>query len=270
MRETALFRSPLFSVTEFHCPADDPAWTSSNLIQSRSPILVFPRQPVGIRHSDRPRVLATPNLVMLYNPAQEFERELRDARGDSCIYITIHEPALAELEHASEVVADGRLAGTYVPCPPTSYLQQHVLGRRLSSHTLDPLGAEEATWALVSHVLARRFEPRTTTRTHYELAEAAKERIVATLGESLSLAQLGRQLGVSPFHLARTFRAQTGFTLHQYRTQLRLRRALVELGGDAASLTRLAFELGFASHSHFTDTFRREFGVPPSVVRRIA
>lgn len=270
MRETELFGGPLFSVTEFHCPPDDPAWSSSNLIQSRSPILVFPRQPVGIRHSDRPRVLATPNVVMLYNPAQEFQRELRDARGDSCIYVTIHEPALAELEPASEVVADGRLAGTYVPCPPTSYLQQHVLGRRLSSHTLDPLAAEEATWSLVSRVLARRPQGPAAKRSHHELAEAAKERIVETLGESVSLAQLGKQLGVSPFHLARTFRAQTGFTLHQFRTQLRLRRALVELDREGRNLTRLAFDLGFASHSHFTDTFRREFGLPPSAVRAIA
>jgi AraC-like DNA-binding protein len=270
MRETELLGGPLFSVTEFHCPPDDPAWSTSNLIQSRSPILVFPRQPVGIRHADRPRVLATPNLVMLYNPAQEFERELRDARGDSCVYITMHEPALAELESTTPVVAEGRLAGTYVPCPPSSYLQQYVLARRLNSRALDPLAAEEATWALVSHLLARRAHQQTANRTHYELAEAAKERIVATLSHSVSLAQLGQQLGVSPFHLARTFRAQTGFSLHQYRTQLRLRRALVELDRDGRDLTRLAFDLGFASHSHFTDTFRREFGAPPSALRAIA
>jgi AraC-like DNA-binding protein len=184
--------------------------------------------------------------------------------------VTIHEPALAELEQTTPVVAEGRLAGTYVPCPPSSYLEQHVLARRLSSRALDPLAAEEATWALVSHVLARRAQQQTLNRTHYELAEAAKERIVATLSDSVSLTQLGKQLGVSPFHLARTFRAQTGFSLHQYRTQLRLRRALVELDRDGRDLTRLAFDLGFASHSHFTDTFRRQFGVPPSAVRRIA
>jgi len=63
------------------------------------------------------------------------------------------------------------------------------------------------------------------------------------------------------------FRRQTGFSLHQYRTQLRLRLALERLPESAGSLTSLAFELGFASHSHFTDTFRREFGVAPSAVR---
>src|SRR3954447_20899807 len=104
MRETQLYTGSLFTITEFECPPDDEAWSSSNLIESRTPIAVFPRQPVGIRPADRPRVLATPNLVMLYNPAQEFERERRDARGDSCIYITTREPALAALERASEVV----------------------------------------------------------------------------------------------------------------------------------------------------------------------
>src|SRR3954454_1723937 len=131
MQEMQLFRSSLFTVTEFVCPPDDEAWSSSNLIESRAPIAVFPRQPVGIRPADRPRVLATPNLVMLYNPAQEFERELRDARGDSCIYITIREPVLAALERASDVVADGRMATTHVPCTKKAYFQQYLLGRYL-------------------------------------------------------------------------------------------------------------------------------------------
>ncbi|WP_422928269.1 helix-turn-helix domain-containing protein [Singulisphaera sp. PoT] len=36
----------------------------------------------------------------------------------------------------------------------------------------------------------------------------------------------------------------------------------------AADLTALALELGFSSHGHFSDTFRREFGRTPSEVRR--
>jgi AraC-like DNA-binding protein len=36
------------------------------------------------------------------------------------------------------------------------------------------------------------------------------------------------------------------------------------------NLTALAFELGFSSHSHFADAFRREFGRTPSEVRRNA
>ena len=43
--------------------------------------------------------------------------------------------------------------------------------------------------------------------------------------------------------------------------------ALERIADPALPLTELALDLGFASHSHFTDTFRRTFGRPPSAVR---
>ena len=62
---------------------------------------------------------------------------------------------------------------------------------------------------------------------------------------------------------ARVFREETGFSLHGYRTQLRLRLALDALAAGR-EIGELAHDLGFASHSHFTDSFRRVFGVAPS------
>ena len=63
------------------------------------------------------------------------------------------------------------------------------------------------------------------------------------------------------------FRAETGFTLAGYRQALRLRAALERLPPTPGDLTTLALELGFSSHSHFTASFTREFGVPPSSIR---
>lgn len=37
---------------------------------------------------------------------------------------------------------------------------------------------------------------------------------------------------------------------------------------DRGDLTDIALSFGFSSHSHFTDSFRREFGIPPSRLRR--
>jgi AraC-like DNA-binding protein len=34
-------------------------------------------------------------------------------------------------------------------------------------------------------------------------------------------------------------------------------------------LTRLALDLGYSSHSHFTASFRRAFGLTPSAARTI-
>ena len=85
-----------------------------------------------------------------------------------------------------------------------------------------------------------------------------------------SLEQLARQLHVSPFHLARVFRAHTGFSLHGYRLQLRLRAALARVLDGEDDLAALACELGFASHSHLTDRFRQAFERSPSALRRAA
>jgi AraC-like DNA-binding protein len=74
----------------------------------------------------------------------------------------------------------------------------------------------------------------------------------------------------SPFHLARVFRERAGVPVHRYLTRLRLRAALERLSDGADDLTALALDLGFSSHSHFTDAFRREFGRSPSDVRRDA
>lgn len=84
---------------------------------------------------------------------------------------------------------------------------------------------------------------------------------------NLSLSEIAREVETSVFHLARIFKARTGFSLHAYRNQLRLRAALERLPDRAVDLINIALDLGFSSHSHFTETFRRHFGQTPSVIR---
>ncbi len=86
------------------------------------------------------------------------------------------------------------------------------------------------------------------------------------MSERVTLDDVARAVHVSPFHLARIFQQQTGVPVHRYLTQLRLRASLERLDSD---LTVVALELGFSSHSHFTDAFRREFGRSPSEMRKI-
>lgn len=107
-------------------------------------------------------------------------------------------------------------------------------------------------------------------RAHHELAEDARAAIAVHLTERLTLDCLAAEVGASPYHLARLFRAQTGQSLHAYRDELRLRTSLplvTELAGR--DLTWIALELGYSSLSHFSDRFRRLFGVPPSEVREL-
>jgi AraC-like DNA-binding protein len=86
--------------------------------------------------------------------------------------------------------------------------------------------------------------------------------------EDLTLDDISRLVHCSAFHLARIFRRETGLSIHQYRHRLRLHTALDRIHAGANDLTGLALDLGFSSHSHFTEAFHRAFGLSPSACRK--
>ena len=92
--------------------------------------------------------------------------------------------------------------------------------------------------------------------------------LATRFAEDLTLDDIARSVHCSAFHLGRIFRRQTGLSIHQYRHRLRLYAALDRIHAGADDLTGLALDLGFSSHSHFTDAFCRAFGLPPSVCRQ--
>ena len=104
---------------------------------------------------------------------------------------------------------------------------------------------------------------------HRRLVEAAKELLATRSTERILLADVAAQSGCSPYHLCRVFRQQTGVSLHRYRNRLRVRTAQERIAQGEKDLTRLALDLGFADHSHFTHVFKGESGEPPSAFRAI-
>jgi AraC-like DNA-binding protein len=84
------------------------------------------------------------------------------------------------------------------------------------------------------------------------------------------LAELGRRSGYSVFHLCRIFRERSGLTLHAWQDRLRLLTALEQVAEPGSELGEVALDLGYSSHSHFTTTFRRAFGLTPSAFRTTA
>ena len=84
-----------------------------------------------------------------------------------------------------------------------------------------------------------------------------------------TLAALGRQVGASDRTLSRLFKSDLGMTFPQWRTQLRLYRALVLLAEDTP-VTAVAHRCGWSSASAFIDVFRRTFGHTPGAHQRHA
>lgn len=86
--------------------------------------------------------------------------------------------------------------------------------------------------------------------------------------EALTLGDIARAAGASPFHLARLFRMATGWSVVRYLRMRRLSRAAAELAQGATEILPLALASGYGSHEAFTRAFRDAFGLPPEAVRQ--
>ena len=74
---------------------------------------------------------------------------------------------------------------------------------------------------------------------------------------------------VSPHHLTRTFKENTGMTMGRYRNRMRVRLALEWIADGDDDFTRIAHDLGFSDHAHFSRTVMAEVGLQPRTVRRL-
>jgi len=83
-----------------------------------------------------------------------------------------------------------------------------------------------------------------------------------------TLVQLAQLAAASPRTLERLFRNQTGLTLRQWRSRLRLLAAIEKLNLGQSS-TAIALSLGYRNASAFVAAFRQQFGAPPQKIFRL-
>jgi AraC-like DNA-binding protein len=243
-------------------------------------LFVFPRDSVWIQHDGGEPFVADMNTVTYYNAGQHYRRRPLSAWGDRCEWFAFTPEIVGEALAVYEPAAADRLDRPFVfshgPADADSYLQQRLVFTHVT-HEYDPdcLYVEETMLSVLGRVSAHAYQRRGSChrvparrRTGRDVVEHARDFIARQFHRDLSLAHVAEAVGTSVFHLSRVFHARTGFSLHQYRNQLRLRTALEVLAGRTVDLSRLALDLGFSSHSHFTETFRRTFGCTPSSFRR--
>ncbi|GGL38193.1 putative transcriptional regulator, AraC family protein [Nocardia jinanensis] len=111
-------------------------------------------------------------------------------------------------------------------------------------------------------------------RQHLPLPVAIDERlreacalVERDLESTRTLAELGRRVGAGERTLTRLFRTEFAMTYPQWRTHLRLHRA-VRLLAEGYSVTTVAGRCGWASPSAFIDVYRHAFGCTPGSSRR--
>ena len=264
--ERLLFASDTLAVGSHRLPASDPQFESHG--PASGFFIVFPRNSTMLEYAGGERVVGSPAVATLYNRGQEYRRRRISDEGDFCDWFAIAPEALRDVvgqfdRGAAE--SDHPLRFTHVRVEPRDYLQQRAVVDHLGG-AADPLFVEETALTVLGRLLGRAYQHRAVPapRSQEELARAAAAVVGRTFTRNLPLARVAREVGSSPYHLARAFKRTMGVTLHQHRLLLRLHASLAMLRDTSRDLSTIALDLGFADHSHFTMTFRRRFGVTPS------
>jgi AraC-like DNA-binding protein len=110
---------------------------------------------------------------------------------------------------------------------------------------------------------------RASTREElYRRLHRAKEFIVASFEEPITIDEMARVACLSTNHFLRTFRQAFRQTPHQFLTAQRLERARKLLLHTDLPVTDVCLSVGFESLGSFSSLFRRKIGASPEQFRR--
>lgn len=104
-------------------------------------------------------------------------------------------------------------------------------------------------------------------RQYAPLAQKAIRQLYACYDTPLTLAKVAGAIHCSPSHLSRTFQRETGMTMGEYLTRLRVEFAASMLKSGDRPVTEVALAVGFSSYSKFSVAFKRQMGCSASAYR---
>ena len=257
-------------LVEHRCPHR----SSGSVLTGRleQPTLGFVLRGLGKASVDGSRLHMDGNQVALLPPSEEYRVQHVGCGGRACAVTLRFSPELFTEALEDHGLRSRAPAPGLLPREPRARLLLHRLLRAAAgSEETDPLRVEELCFRLLDCCLGDAARPQRGTRrtspAAHAIADRAREVLAERMSERLELAEVAAEVGCSVFHLCHAFKAATGTSLFRYLHQLRINEALVRIHEGATDLSGLAFDLGFASHSHFTRIFRREVGRLPSQVR---
>src|ERR671936_1409630 len=225
--------------------------------------VVFVRRGCFYRRLNGAESFVDPTVVYFERPNDE-QQIAHPAGGDSCTAVYLSESLLAAICGGEPDLPARPLANG-----PATDLRQRLLLSALVR--VDASDAVEVAVDLVAEVLERAAPAHVAAGRPATVH--ARRRVVARAREALvddpraGVLELARRAAVSPHHLSRIFRAETGETITCYRNRLRVRLALERLADGEPCLARLPADLGFADQAHLARVVRPGPGAAPSLLR---
>ena len=263
-----LLKTETMSVRDVVCRGECRHQSAEECAQSTH--LVFPYRGVYVRHVGRQAAVAEANQVLFFNAGESYRVSHPVEGGDACLSVSIDEELLRELV-PREQLRDGpglafRRARRRID--PRAQALLALIRHGLSRKVAETLEAETLVLTLVRRSLGERTSQAAgASAGRQKLVDRAKLVLASDLARRWTLAEVAREVGVSPVYLTQVFREVEGVPLYRYQLRSRLARAL-HLLDDYDDLTALGLDLGFSSHSHFSAAFRQAYGRTPAEFQR--
>lgn len=156
------------------------------------------------------------------------------------------------------------------------YFENRAPHVRLVRREDAPLGAEQLIRANLEQLFiyacrgsaaGRAEAPRMNSNAlnhHSEMVERTKGFLYAHIHEKITLARVAAEISVSPSHLKRVFREQTGQSVIAYLTDMRVRRAKQMICDHQYNFSQIAEAVGFDSVYYFSARFKKYTGMTPT------
>ncbi len=237
----------------------------------------------GVIGYRRGREIFEPNQLFLLAP---FVSHRFDSRDDSpCEHLAVHfdfAPGLVpggerlDRRSAYEVVLEGGLAlprsVKLAALDPVRAMFTHLVEAYARGEALARLEARLLLLRILHQLLSSRRAPQPQTPDPVLQLKINRALLFLDthLAEKLSAAALAAAAGFSRVHFNRVFRSWTGFSPMEYLRRRRIAKAKELLLDVDRPIKQIARQLGFTDVFHFSRTFRKIDGLPPTQYRRAA
>ena len=121
----------------------------------------------------------------------------------------------------------------------------------------------------IHRIMALLFSSVGTGGTPSDIVARARVYMDAHYMEKLSAEQIAEASRVSPSHLFRLFRKETGLTPYAYLTNVRMEHAMKMLLNTSYTVEEIADYCAFCSSANFIRAFRQTTGVTPRKYRKL-
>ena len=176
--------------------------------------------------------------------------------------------------HVSENIS-GSLLLELVSVPKSAALLLTENDRRLAESLMtellragqDAVYRERLAECLVSKI-ARLLKENTKEIAYGTLSQKAMLYMLKQFREPITLAEIAKELSVTPVYLSSVYKKETGENIKRYLDTLRFRYAKRLLSFSDLTVQQVAEESGFASYPNFIRRFKTTYGTSPGAYRK--